>query len=146
MPLLIILSIDIRFSLIVSPLEPVRGKDSAAVCAGAAETALGSLGEDHPSVPADCEGLAGGVYAWEDGAAEDVVDAGLAVHSLAVVLGVVELLAANVECLFVADDRLEDRDLVGVVECWWGEGEAKEEAEQHCDDSQHNKYIVDTLL
>jgi hypothetical protein len=28
------------------------------VSTGAAEAALGSLGEDHPSVPADCEGLA----------------------------------------------------------------------------------------
>jgi hypothetical protein len=69
--------------------------------------------------------LAGGVDIGEDGVAEDVVDAGLAVYSLSVVLGVVELLGANVEGLFVLDDALNVGDLVGVVEGWWGEGEAK---------------------
>ena len=58
MPFLIVCAIDCKFSLIVSALEPVGSEDTAAVSAGAAEAALGSLGEDHPSVPSDCEGLA----------------------------------------------------------------------------------------
>ena len=74
------------------------------------------------------------------------MDAGLAVHSLAVILGIVELLATDVEGLLVADDCLLERDFVGIVECGWGEGEGEEKAEQHCDDAQHNKYIVDMVL
>ena len=58
MPFLIACPIDCRFSLIIGALEPVGGEDTAAVSTGAAEAALGSLGEDHPSVPADREGLA----------------------------------------------------------------------------------------
>jgi hypothetical protein len=87
-----------------------------------------------------------GVYSWEDGAAEDVMDAGFAIDSFPVVLGIIELLTTDVEGLFVADDGLEEGDLVGVVECGWREGEGEEEAEEHCDDAQHNKYIVDMLL
>jgi hypothetical protein len=55
MPFLIVFPIDFEFSLVVSPLQPVRDEDSAAVGAGAAEAALGSLGEDNPSVPAYCK-------------------------------------------------------------------------------------------
>jgi len=74
------------------------------------------------------------------------VDAGLAVDSLAVVLGIVELLPTDVEGLLVADDGLKEGDFVGVVECGWGKSEGEEEAEKHCDEAQHNKYIVDMVL
>jgi hypothetical protein len=99
------------------------------------------LWEDQPSVPSDCESLAGCINSWENTAAEDVVNAGLPIDSLSIVYGVVELLSANVVGLFVADDALDEGDLVGVVEYWRGESKGKDEAEQHCDDMQHNKYL-----
>ena len=40
------------------------------------------------------------------------MDAGLAVDSLAVVLGIVELLATDVEGLLVADDGLEEGNFI----------------------------------
>lgn len=66
------------------------------------------------------------------------MDTSFAVDTLAVVLGIVELLTTDVVCLFVADDSLQEGSFIRVVECWWGEGEGKEKAEKHCDYAQHN--------
>jgi hypothetical protein len=115
-PLVVAGSVDGRLSLVVCALEPVGSEDAAAVLAGAAETALGALGEDDPPVAVDGEGLAGGGHSGQDGAAEDVVLASLAVHPLPVLAGLVELLPLDVELLLVADDRLVETHLVGVVE------------------------------
>lgn len=123
-PLLKSFSINGNIALVISSLEPIRGKDTTTVLAGTAKTALRSLGEDYPSVTVDSEGLAGSCHIWQDGTAVDVVLSGLAVHPFSVLAGLVKLLALDVELLLAAEDGLLEGNVVGVVEDWWRFGVA----------------------
>jgi hypothetical protein len=120
------------FALEVGTLEPVGGEDAAAMLAGAAETALGALREDDPAVAFDSEGLAGSCHVGEDSAAEDVVLSVFAVHPFSVLAGLVELLSIHVELLLAADDRLDEGNVVRVVEDGgrFGGGEGDEKQKQ----------------